>query len=353
MIFGLVLTSVSFIMFIVSIAAYFLYHLRKEEQILPIARYAFYIGSALIGVQAIVLMTGILTHQFEWVYVFSYSSRDLPLHYLIATFWAGQEGTLTLWLMYGSIFGAVIIKSRKGDEPLVMVFMGMIQAFILLILIKKSPFAYVWDVNPIGFAVGAIPPDGNGLNPLLQDPWMVIHPPILFAGYSSTMMIFSFAMAALIRKKHDEWIKSVYPFAIFVTMTLGTGIILGGYWAYTTLGWGGYWAWDPVENSSFIPWLFALALVHGLMIQRRQGGMKRLNLFLALSTFILVLYGSFLTRSGVLTDFSVHSFGISELAQYLVAFLLLFTGIGYITYLFQVKGVKGTQIGRALCRERV
>ncbi|MCB0282078.1 MAG: heme lyase CcmF/NrfE family subunit [Calditrichae bacterium] len=344
MIFGITLTALTFTILILSIVSYYLYHLRKEELMLKIARNGFYTASGLIVVQAAILMYGILNHYFEWIYVFSYSSRDLSTYYLVSTFWAGQEGTFLLWLLFGSAYGIFIIHSRKDDEPLVMSFMSLVQAFIVLILVKKSPFAYVWDVNPVGFQAGVVPVDGNGLNPLLQDPWMVIHPPILFSGYSSTMILFSFAMAALVRKQHDEWIKSVYPFTLFVAMALGTGIILGGYWAYTTLGWGGYWGWDPVENSSFVPWLVSLALFHGILIQRRQGGMKRMNLFLAIAAFVLVLYGSFLTRSGVLTDFSVHSFGESELSVYLVAFLFLFTGIGFITYAFRVQGVKGNNL---------
>jgi cytochrome c-type biogenesis protein CcmF len=344
MIYGIIATSLTFILLIISIVSYYLFHLRQEELILKIARNAFYASCGMILLQSIMLMYGILNHHFEWSYVFSYSSRDLPLNYLIATFWAGQEGTFLLWSIYGSLYGLFIIKRRKEEEPLVMSFMALIQAFLMLILIKQNPFSYIWDVNPHGFSQGVIPADGRGLNPLLQNPWMVIHPPILFSGYSSTMILFSFAMAALIRRKHDEWIKTVFPFALFVGLALGTGIILGGYWAYTTLGWGGYWAWDPVENSSFVPWLIALALIHGILIQRRHGGMKRVNIFLGLLSFIMVLYGSFLTRSGVLTDFSVHSFGETPLVNYLIGFLFLFTGIAVITYIYRVKGVKGNYL---------
>ncbi len=350
MIFGIALTALTFIVLLVSTVAYYLYYLHGEETQRKIARNSFYLSAALILVQAVILMWGILNHYYEWVYVYSYSSNELPLYYSISTFWAGQEGTFLLWLLYASLYGIIIIHmhKEKEEESLVMSFMNLIMAFIVLILIKKNPFMYVWQVNPVGFAAGIPPLDGNGLNPLLQDPYMVIHPPILFAGYSSTMILFAFAMAALIRKKHDDWIKTVYPYTLFVAMILGTGIILGGYWAYTTLGWGGYWGWDPVENSSLIPWLTSLALFHGIIIQRRQGGMKRLNIFLAITTFILVLYGSFLTRSGVLTDFSVHSFGESELDTYLTAFVFLFLAIGMITYLYRVKGVKGTHVTQGL-----
>jgi len=344
MILGITLTSLTFVALILTITAYYLYHRRQEDSMIRLARVGFYSSVGLIVVQVAMLLWGIVTHRFEWIYVFSYSSRDLPLHYLIATFWAGQEGTFLLWLLFGSIFGIVIIRSRKDDEPLVMSFMSMIQAFIVLILIKKNPFSYVWQINPQAFQAGGVPFDGSGLNPLLQDPWMTIHPPILFAGYSSTMILFSFAMAALVRQQYDNWIRSVYPFALFVGLTLGTGIILGGYWAYTTLGWGGYWAWDPVENSSLIPWLMSLALFHGIMVQRRQGGMKRTNLMLAIGSFFMVLYGSFLTRSGILTDFSVHSFSESTISPYLIGFMFLFGGIGLIAFLYRMPRFKGEHI---------
>lgn len=348
MIFGVLLTSVTFVFLVISIVAYYLYHLKNEEQVLKLARSSFYAASGLILFQSAMLMYGILNHYFEWIYVFSYSSKDLPLHYLISVFWAGQEGTFLLWLLFGSAYGIYIIKNSKEDEPLVMSFMSLIQAFIVFILINKSPFAYVWEVNPLGFEFNRIPIDGNGLNPLLQDPWMVIHPPILFSGYSSSMIMFAFAMSALIRNKHDDWIRNAFPYTLFVSLSLGAGIILGGYWAYTTLGWGGYWGWDPVENSSLIPWLLSLALIHGMLVQRRTQGMKRLNLFLAIATFVTVLYGSFLTRSGVLTDFSVHSFGESEVAGILASFVLLFAGIGLLTFLFRVKGVKGSNVSSEL-----
>ena len=347
MIIGITATALTFIALMVSTAAYYIYHLRREETVFKTARYGFYFAAVLIVIQSVMLMWGILTHHFEWTYVASYSSRDLPVFYLISTFWAGQEGTFLLWLLFGVIYGLVILRRKEKNEALIMTFMNLVLAYITMILIKKNPFEYVWNVSPAVFAPGQAPVDGNGLNPLLQDPWMVIHPPILFAGYSATMILFAFAMTALIKREYDEWIKSVYPYALFTALALGAGIILGGYWAYTTLGWGGYWGWDPVENSSLIPWLTSLALVHGMIIQRRQGGMKKTNIFLALFTFILVLYGSFLTRSGVLTDFSVHSFGSSELNQYLIGFVLFFLAITVFAFLFRSREVKSEKVQTA------
>ncbi len=345
MIIGIAATSLTFVAMVISLAAYYLYYRREDEQVLlNIARMSFYVATVLIFFQAALLMYGILNHKFEWSYVASYSSRDLSLYYLISTFWAGQEGTFLLWLVLGQIYGLFIIRANKENEPLVISLMGLVQAFILIILIKKNPFAYVWQVNPAVFQPGMIPADGNGLNPLLQDPWMTIHPPILFAGYSSTMILFAFAMTALIKRNYNKWVQSAYPYILFANLMLGAGIILGGYWAYTTLGWGGFWGWDPVENSSLIPWLTSLALLHGVIIQKKQGGLKKTNIFLALLTFILVLYGSFLTRSGVLTDFSVHSFGGSELDTYLLAFVFLFLGIATIAFLYRAREVESEKV---------
>jgi cytochrome c-type biogenesis protein CcmF len=184
----------------------------------------------------------------------------------------------------------------------------------------------IWHTHaeaPVGF----MPADGASLNPLLQNPWMIIHPPIMFVGYSSTVVAFVLALNGMIKRDFMSWVKQARPWVIFTTLTLGAGIIMGGYWSYVTLGWGGYWAWDPVENASFVPWLFTAVLLHGLIIQSRQKGLVKTNLFLAGLAFISVLWGSFLTRSGVLADFSVHSFAESDLNLYLVAFVSLFSGI--------------------------
>jgi cytochrome c-type biogenesis protein CcmF len=344
MIFGVTATSLTFVSLIICIISYIATRFNKDQNFLRFARWAFYFASLLILIQSVLLMWGIMTHQFQWQYVFSYTSTDLSDFYLITTFWGGQEGTFLLWLLLGSIYGIIIIRKRDKDESNVMIFMALILAFIAMILIKKNPFSYVWEVRPHQFQPGEVPLDGNGLNPLLQDPWMIIHPPVLFTGYSSTMILFAYAMSTLINRDYTAWVKRVYPFSLFVGLSLGTGIILGGYWAYTTLGWGGYWAWDPVENSSFIPWLSSLALIHGIIIQKRQGGLQRTNIFLALLTFILVLYGSFLTRSGVLSDFSVHSFSQSEINDYLVGFLALFIALAILFFVLRKPQDKSVRI---------
>ncbi|MBW1765099.1 MAG: cytochrome c biogenesis protein CcsA, partial [Deltaproteobacteria bacterium] len=345
MMFGVTASALTFLAFIICLTSYYIYHKNNQQVYLLLGRTSFAFASSLILILAVILMWGLHTHQFQWQYVFSYSSLDLSAFYLTSTFWGGQEGTFLLWLILGSIYGLIIIKRRVKDESLVMSFLVLVQAFIVIILIKKNPFVYVWDVFPEHFGVGEVPLDGRGLNPLLQNPWMIIHPPILFIGYSSTSILFAFAMSALVRRDYNNWIKQVFPYALFVSLSLGTGIILGGYWAYTTLGWGGYWGWDPVENSSLIPWLISLAFLHTSIIQRRQGGLKKTNIFLALLAFILVLWGSFLTRSGVLADFSVHSFSESELNSYLIVFVALFGGIALLSFLYYTRKVKSERIG--------
>src|SRR5262249_49696302 len=183
--------------------------------------------------------------------------------------------------------------------------------------------------------------DGQGLNPLLQDPWMTIHPPVLFTGFSSLVAPYAIAMAGLVRRDYDGWIKAVLPWAVFSTAVLATGVIMGGVWAYQVLGWGGSWGWDPVENGSFIPWLSNVALLHGLLVQRVTGSLRRTNFFLAVTSYVLVLYASFLTRSGVLADFSVHSFANLGLNNFLLSFLFLAALVGYGLLVFRLRDIPG------------
>lgn len=336
MISGIFALSLAFVTTTVAAAAYWLYYRDQDERYFKLATNSFIIGSIGIVFAVILLYYNIFAHNFQLNYVYSYTSRQLSTFYLISTFWAGQEGTFLLWLLYGIIYSIILIRTIARREPLVMFFVLLVQSFLLLILLKKSPFAMIWHVHsdaPVGFT----PMDGASLNPLLQNPWMIIHPPIMFVGYSSTVVAFALAMNAMIKKKFSDWVVQARPWVIFSTLFLGTGIILGGYWSYVTLGWGGYWAWDPVENASLVPWLFMIVLLHGLLIQIRQKGLVKTNLFLAGLAFISVLWGSFLTRSGVLSDFSVHSFAESDLNVYLISFVLLFTAIFIFYYIKSIQ----------------
>ncbi len=294
------------------------------ESWLGFARRAYALFAGCVVATAAILMSLILNHRFDVSYVASYSSRDLPLHFLISCFWAGQEGSFLLWIFWGSLIGLFVWRSAKEMEaPVMMVYLSTFLALVA-ILCRQSPFRLL----------ATVPPDGGGLNPLLQDYWMVIHPPVMFLGFASLSVPFSFAIAALWKKRWDSWIVRAIPWALLTFLTLGTAILMGGYWAYKTLGWGGYWGWDPVENTSLVPWLLTVALVHGMFLQRSRRKHRKVNLFLAILAYICILYGTFLTRSGVLADFSVHSFvdlGITSwLVADLVGFLLL--GVGLLAW---------------------
>lgn len=267
-------------------------------------------------------------------YVYNYSDRALPFFFKLSAFWAGQEGTYLMWALMNACFGYILIYRGGKYRNWSMVIFSAVNLFFLFLMVKLSPFEML-DFRP---------PDGGGLNPLLQDPWMVIHPPVIFVGYSMASIPFSLAMAALIINDYSDWVKKAFPWAAITAFMLAAGNILGGYWAYITLGWGGFWAWDPVENSSFIPWFISLALLHGLIIEKRTGALRKTNLLLASFTFILVVYGTFLTRSGVLADFSVHSFVDLGINQFLVGFLVLYLALTMALFLPRVKSIENVPL---------
>jgi cytochrome c-type biogenesis protein CcmF len=288
---------------------------RGRTDLIPLARSSYNAFATCIVAAAGVLMALLLQHRFDVSYVNAYSSRDLPLHFLISTFWAGQEGSFLLWCFWGGLIGLWVYRSaREQEAPVMIVYLATFLG-IVAILCKQSPFKLLPP---------PVPEDGVGLNPLLQDPWMVIHPPVMFSGFASLSVPFAFAIGALWKKRWDGWAVRVIPWALFTFLTLGTAILMGGYWAYKTLGWGGYWGWDPVENTSLVPWLCTAALVHGLFLQRSQKRHRRVNLILACLAFATILYGTFLTRSGILADFSVHSFVDLGITGWLVGILLGF-----------------------------
>ena len=252
------------------------------------------------------------SHDFSIEYVYSYSSTDLPFFYLLSSFWAGQEGTYLLWFLFSGLFGLILYRRAGIYRDWSMFFYSLINMFLGLMTLIVSPFA------SFGFPVE----EGAGLNPLLQDFWMVIHPPVMFCAYAMAGLPFAIALAAMMKRDFSRWIKTAFPLVALTACLLLAANAMGGYWAYKTLGWGGYWAWDPVENTSFVPWMIALALVHGMLIERRSGALRRVNLLLAAFTFFLVVYGTFLTRSGVLADFSVHSFVDLGANAILISFVL-------------------------------
>ncbi len=288
------------------------------------ARLVFVGGLVLLAVATLALLAAFLNHDFSLSYVYGYSSRSLSTGYLVSGVWAGQEGTYLLWALMSAVIGvalaAIAGRGRSSlDEAPVMKFYVLAHTLLLVLLLVASPFK----------KLAMVPADGAGLNPLLQDPWMVIHPPIVFIGYALYAVPFALAMAALVRQEYQAWVVQALPWTVAAWLFLGAGILIGAKWAYATLGWGGYWGWDPVENASLVPWLTGGALMHTLIMQRERGKMVRTNVVLATVSFLLVLYATFLTRSGVLTDFSVHSFndlgmsGILVLVMAVVALIAL------------------------------
>ncbi len=320
---GTVLLWAAFLLGVASTATYAL-TLRDPERWLRPARQTYTLMTVGIVLASGLLMYLLITHDYRLAYVWAYSDNTLPLHYLISTFWGGQEGSFMLWLFWGVLLGLPLMRFAKVYESRVMVFYNLTLLSLLMLLLKQDPFRF-----HEGLTAGNIPMDGQGLNPLLQNPWMVIHPPIMFIGYASLSVPFAFALAALWMRRYDEWTKVSMPWVLLSLGTLGLAIMLGGYWAYETLGWGGYWGWDPVENASFVPWLATAALTHGMLLQRSRNRFRRLNLFLAVASYLLVVYATFLTRSGVLADFSVHSFVDLGITGWLVFNMAFFALLGF------------------------
>ncbi|WP_304516453.1 cytochrome c biogenesis protein CcsA [Cecembia rubra] len=303
------------------------------------SRLAFYIHSAAGITIALALFEIIYSHRFEYFYAYSHSSKALPVHYMISSFWEGQEGSFILWIVWNVLLGLVLIRTNKAWEGPVMVVFALVQAFLVSMIlgvvigdlkIGSSPFillrdavsAPVFQINP-----DFVPEDGTGLNPLLQNIWMVIHPPTLFLGYATTLVPFAFLIGGLATRKYTEWVRPALPWAQFSAMVLGMGIIMGAYWAYVTLNFGGYWNWDPVENAVYVPWLILVAGIHTMITFKKSSTALKSSIVLIIATFILVLYATFLVRSGVLGDSSVHSFTDLGLSGQLLIYMLFFLAV--------------------------
>lgn len=334
--------------FISSLAAFFSYFkatgkedVAEKESWLLNGKISFYVHAlAVLGI-SISLFVILANHYFEYHYAYSYSDKKLPTHYLISTFWNGQEGSFLLWMFWQAVLGIVLIHTNKFWQAPVMTIFALVQAFLASMIlgivlpvidfkIGSSPFILLResmaDAPIFKMQPDFIPKDGNGLNPLLQNYWMVIHPPTLFLGFATTLIPFSFCMAGLWLKKYRDWVRPALPWALFSGAILGLGILMGGYWAYETLNFGGYWNWDPVENAVYVPWLILVASIHTMITYKNSETALKASIILVTATFILILYSTFLTRSGVLGDASVHSFtdlGLSgQLLVYLFVFLL-------------------------------
>lgn len=309
----------------------------KKDIFLKLGRISFYAVTAGFVLTSMFMLSNILSHNYQYKYIWEHSSNELPDYLLVATFYAGQEGSFLLWGLLMSILGyfAMPYLQKRGYEGKAMGIFAAVLFFVALILLVKNPFTMIWEVADWDVPIGHNPENGRGLNPVLQNYWISIHPPILFTGYASLTVPFAIAIAGLFKGDHRGWIKVAMPWTLWAAGILGFGIMLGGFWAYETLGWGGFWAWDPVENSSLIPWLFIVAAVHTMIASKRTGGLLKTNYFLVILSFIFVLYASFLTRSGILGDTSVHSFVDPGATVYnlLLAMMAVF-GIFSIAYMF-------------------
>ncbi len=277
---------------------------------------------------SVALVASFLTHDFGVSYVAQHSSLAMPWYYTTAAFYGGQEGSLLYWALMLSLFSAMFVFTAKRVPavlvPYVLATLMAIEAFFLLMLTTVSnPFVRL----PIA------PPDGNGLNPLLMDPGMLIHPPMLLMGYMSFSLPFAFAVAAMITGRLDsEWLRSIRRWMLASWSIQTAGLLLGAWWAYHVLGWGGYWGWDPVENAALFPWLTATAFLHSTMVQERRGMLKVWNLGLVMASFALSIFGTFEVRSGIIS--SVHSFAYSAIGGYFLAFLgiVIVFSIGLFLY---------------------
>jgi cytochrome c-type biogenesis protein CcmF len=290
---------------------------RKDDRLGETARRAGIASWAAVTIAGLALVMAALGNDFSVAYILHHSNRDLPIAYKFAALWSGQEGSLLFWAWLLSSY-ALVLRMRYKVDPQLFAHASVIIAAVQVFFFSLINFA----ANPFGLVSGTIPADGNGLNPLLQYPEMVIHPPMLYLGYVGVTVPFAFALGALIMKYPGEkWIHITRRWTMVAWLFLTCGIFLGAHWAYEVLGWGGYWGWDPVENASLLPWLTMTAFLHSVMMQEKRGMMKMWNMWLIFTTFLLAIFGTFLTRSGVVS--SVHAFAQSSIGTWFVWFLAI------------------------------
>lgn len=312
---------------------------RERDDFVKSGENALHAVTLLLTLAVLLLWRQILAHDFHNEYVAAYSNRAMPTFYILSALWGGQKGSLLFWgwllTIYASL--AVYLNRHKNRELMPYVTATLMVGamfFILLSVFVSQPFEKLWQLSS-DRVVAAImqpqganpfaPPDGRGLNPLLQHPAMAIHPPILYLGFVGFSVPFAFAIAALLTGKLDnQWLKTIRSWTLVPWFFLGIGMLLGGKWAYMELGWGGYWAWDPVENAALMPWLVATAFIHSVMIQEKKNMLRVWNMVLILLTYTLCIFGTFITRSGVVS--SVHSFARSDIAPWFVSYLVLLIG---------------------------
>jgi len=395
---GNILLTFALLAAVFSIIMYYLTY-KGYNNTLKLARAGYHATAISVLGASAYLMSAILNHQYEFKYIYDYSNSDLSLGMLMSTFYAGQEGSFMLWLLLTALSGIALLEytAKRGDlESRVMMVFTLAVAFLLVMVSPglKNPFTFIWldptyiDIKNIvqsymslpflqdflftdqstgsslvlinekltgllasnGISLNDFIAYGKGLNPLLNNFWMQIHPPMLFIGFAMSTVPFAFAFAALIKNDYRDWVAPSLPWLLGGMMVLGLAIMLGGYWAYIILGWGGYWGWDPVENSSLVPWIIGVAGIHTMLIQKRTqtkehpGKFIKTNLILSILTYLLVLYSTFLTRSGILGDASVHSFVSPGMMTYflLLLFIGTFTILGFGAIIYRWKHLERT-----------
>ncbi|MBL0102738.1 MAG: cytochrome c biogenesis protein CcsA [Bacteroidetes bacterium] len=331
--------------------------LRKNDSAWKkLARQAFAIETfSVLGIFGILFYL-IFNQRFEYFYVWEHSNSVMPLRYILSCFWEGQEGSFLLWMFWHCVLGWILIATSKEWENGVMFVISLVQVFLASMIFGIVIFGHKIGSNPFillrehpDFAnlpfikmpdyLSKIK-DGRGLNPLLQNYWMTIHPPTLFLGFASTVVPFAFAIAALIQKKYTEWIKPALPWTVFGVMILGTGILMGAAWAYESLSFGGFWAWDPVENASLVPWMTMVGLLHVMLIYRYRTRSLMSTYILDIATFFLILYSTFLTRSGILGGSSVHAFTDLGMSGHLLIYMLFFLVLSIVLLVINRKALK-------------
>ena len=320
-----------------------------------IGRNAFFVHGAAVFTIIGTIFYIMVNQYYEYNYVWAHVSEDLPFKYIFSAFWEGQEGSFLLWMFWHVVLGIVLIfTSKKWETPVMATLAGIEVVIISMILgvyigfgedpsrIGSNPLLLLRETMDAPIFANADYLSlikGNGLNPLLQNYWMTIHPPTLFLGFASTAVPFCFAIAGLWLREHKAWLKPALPWALFSGAILGLGILMGGAWAYEALTFGGYWAWDPVENMSLVPWLILIAGIHTNLIAKASGHSIRSTYIFYLLTFIFIVYSTFLTRSGVLGDTSVHAFTEMGLEVQLIGFIVLSVGISLWFFFSRYKGI--------------
>ena len=309
------------------------------------AERATWASAGLVSLATACLVSGFLSNDFRLDYVYHYSSSSQAFAYKVGALWGGQAGSLLLWVLALAVMGVVMVHTNRNKNRALMPHATAIVGFVVLFFMILLNF-----IEP-PFATGPARPDGVGLNPQLKNFWMMIHPPTLYLGYVGFTVPFAFGIAALIsRRTGDIWFRTTRRWTLFSWFFLGIGILLGSYWAYIELGWGGYWAWDPVENASLMPWLTGTAFLHSVMIQEKKGMLKVWNVLLVILTFCLAIFGTFLTRSGIIS--SVHAFATSNIGPAFGIFLAIVFFASLILLVMRLDSLKSeARLESVLSRE--